>query len=70
MVMLIAIDNGFQSCILAPTEILANQHFKSLRELLIDYDVKVDLLTGSSKIRERNLILNRGNFQFYLTNKH
>ena len=56
MVMLIAIDNGFQSCILAPTEILANQHFKSLSELLIDYDVKVDLLTGSSKIRERNLI--------------
>ena len=56
MVMLIAIDNGFQSCILAPTEILANQHFKSLSELLIDYDVKVDLLTGSSKKRERNLI--------------
>ncbi len=56
MVMLIAIDNGFQSCILAPTEILANQHFKSLSKLLIDYDVKVDLLTGSSKTRERNLI--------------
>ena len=56
MVMLIAIDNGFQSCILAPTEILANQHFKSLSELLIDYDVKVDLLTVSSKTRERNLI--------------
>ena len=56
MVMLIAIDNGFQSCILAPTEILANQHFKSLSELLIDYDVKVDLLTGSSKTRERNTI--------------
>ena len=56
MVMLIAIDNGFQSCILAPTEILANQHFKSLSELLIDYNVKVDLLTGSSKTRERNTI--------------
>ena len=56
MVMLIAIDNGFQSCILAPTEILANQHYKSLSELLIDYDVEVDLLTGSSKTRERNLI--------------
>ena len=56
MVMLIAIDNGFQSCILAPTEILANQHYKSLSELLIKYDVKVDLLTGSSKTRERNLI--------------
>ncbi len=56
MIMLIAIDNSFQSCILAPTEILANQHFKSLSELLIDYDVKVDLLTGSSKAKERNLI--------------
>ena len=56
MVMLIAIDNGFQSCILAPTEILANQHYKSLSELLINYDVKVNLLTGSSKTRERNLI--------------
>ena len=58
MVMLIAIDNGFQSCILAPTEILANQHFKSLSELLIDFDIKVNLLTGSSKAKDRKLIHN------------
>ena len=58
MVMLIAIDNGFQSCILAPTEILANQHFKSLSELLIDFDIKVNLLTGSTKAKDRKLIHN------------
>ena len=51
-----SINSGFQVAFMAPTEILANQHFKSLSELLIDYDVKVDLLTGSSKTRERNLI--------------
>jgi len=56
MVMLIAIDNGFQSCILAPTEILANQHFKSLSELLINLDIKINLLTGSSKVKERKSI--------------
>jgi len=58
MIMLIAIDNGFQSCILAPTEILANQHFKSLSELLIDFDIKVSLLTGSTKAKDRKLIHN------------
>ena len=56
MVMLIAIDNGFQSCILAPTEILANQHFKSIKELLSKLDVKIDLLTGSVKTKDRKLI--------------
>jgi ATP-dependent DNA helicase RecG len=54
--MLIAIDNGFQSCILAPTEILANQHFKSIKELLSELDVKIDLLTGSVKTKDRKLI--------------
>ncbi len=58
MVMLIAIDNGFQSCILAPTEILANQHFKSLSELLIDFDIKINLLTGSTKAKNRRFIHN------------
>ena len=58
MVMLIAIDNDFQSCILAPTEILANQHFKSLSELLINFDIKVNLLTGSTKTKDRKLIHN------------
>ena len=56
MVMLIAIDNDFQSCILAPTEILANQHFKSIKELLSDLDIKIDLLTGSVKTKDRKKI--------------
>ena len=56
MVMLIAIDNGFQSCILAPTEILANQHYKSIKVLLSDLDIKIDLLTGSVKTKDRKVI--------------
>ena len=56
MIMLIAIDNGFQSSILAPTEILANQHYKSLNELLCDFDIKVELLTGSVKAKDRKSI--------------
>ena len=56
MIMLIAIDNGFQSSILAPTEILANQHYKSLNELLSDFDIKVELLTGSVKAKDRKSI--------------
>ena len=56
MVMLIAIDNDFQSCILAPTEILANQHFKSIKELLSNLDIKIDLLTGSVKTKDRKKI--------------
>src|SRR3954454_23869478 len=46
--MLIAADNGFQSVLMAPTEILANQHFNSLSELLGDMPVAIRLLTGSS----------------------
>ena len=56
MIMLIAIDNNFQSCILAPTEILANQHFKSIKELLSGLDIKIDLLTGSVKTKDRKAI--------------
>ena len=56
MIMLIAIDNNFQSCILAPTEILANQHFKSIKELLSGLDIKIDLLTGSVKTKDRKVI--------------
>ena len=54
MTMLIAVDNGFQACIMAPTEILATQHFASLTELLGNLGVSVALLTGSTrpKIRE------------------
>lgn len=48
MCMLIAIDNGFQACIMAPTEILATQHYNTISKLLSGLDVKVKLLTGSS----------------------
>lgn len=53
MCMLIAMDNGFQSCLMAPTEILASQHFETFRGLLSDMDVNVALLTGSTRKKER-----------------
>ncbi len=53
MTMLLAIDNGYQSAIMAPTEILASQHFESLKGLLKDLPVKIDLLTGSTKKSDR-----------------
>ncbi len=56
MSMLIAIDNGFQTCIMAPTEILAQQHFKSLGKFLEGMDVQVKLLTGSTKKADREPI--------------
>ena len=49
MSMLIAIDNGYQACIMAPTEILAAQHFETISKMLEGINVKVRLLTGSSK---------------------
>jgi len=58
MIMLIAIDNGFQCTILAPTEILANQHFNSIKELLNDLDISINLLTGSTRQSERKIIHN------------
>ena len=51
--MLLAIDNGFQACLMAPTEILAKQHFATIFELLKPMGLKVALLTGSSKTKER-----------------
>ncbi len=53
---LIAMDNGFQCCLMAPTEILANQHFISIQKFLGDMSVKVKLLTGSTKKGERAII--------------
>jgi len=53
MSMLIAIDNGFQACIMAPTEILAQQHYKSISSFLDGMDVRVELLTGSVKKSDR-----------------
>lgn len=54
--MLIAMDNGFQSCMMAPTEILAQQHFNSISELLENTGINVKLLTGSTKTSERKII--------------
>ena len=54
--MLIAIDNGYQAAMMAPTEILAIQHYEGLSELLKDLPIQVRLLTGSTKTRERRLI--------------
>ncbi|MBU4537736.1 MAG: ATP-dependent DNA helicase RecG [Weeksellaceae bacterium] len=56
LAMLIAMDNGFQSCMMAPTEILAQQHFNSINELLVNTDIKVRILTGSTKTSERKII--------------
>jgi len=53
MAMLMAVDNGFQACIMAPTEILATQHFASLTEFLGDMGVSVALLTGSTRPKAR-----------------
>lgn len=53
MAMLMAVDNGFQACIMAPTEILATQHFASLTEFLGDLGVSVALLTGSTRPKAR-----------------
>ncbi|MDD6209363.1 MAG: ATP-dependent DNA helicase RecG [Bacteroidales bacterium] len=56
MIMLIAIDNGFQAALMAPTEILATQHFETLSTLLDGIGVNVALLTGSTKKKEREII--------------
>lgn len=57
LIMLLAADNGFQSCLMAPTEILAQQHFASITQLIKDLPVNVQLLTGSSKSAARKKIL-------------
>ncbi|MFT4600825.1 MAG: ATP-dependent DNA helicase RecG [Arenicella sp.] len=56
MTMLLAVDNGYQACIMAPTEILARQHYTTISELLAEMDLKVGVLTGSSKKSERKII--------------
>ena len=53
---LIAIDNGYQACIMAPTEILAQQHYRSISKFLDGLDVNIDLLTGSVKKKARTRI--------------
>lgn len=57
MTMLIALDNGYQACIMAPTEILAEQHFATFREMLGNMPVRVELLTGMVKGKRRQSVL-------------
>ena len=56
MSMLLALDNDFQTCLMAPTEILAQQHFETFTHFLKSINIKVALLTGSSKIKNRRII--------------
>ncbi|MUV02530.1 ATP-dependent DNA helicase RecG [Flavobacterium rakeshii] len=56
MSMLLALDNGFQACLMAPTEILANQHFLGLSELAAPLNINIKILTGSTKTAERRII--------------
>ncbi len=56
LAMLLGIDNGFQAAIIAPTEILATQHFNAIQELLQKMNISVDLLTGSSRVKKRREI--------------
>lgn len=57
MSMLIALDNGYQTCLMAPTEILATQHCETIRQFLGDMSIRVELLTGSVKGKKREAIL-------------
>jgi ATP-dependent DNA helicase RecG len=56
MNMLIALDNGFQACLMAPTEILANQHFETISGLLKPLNINIGLLTGSTRTKARRML--------------
>lgn len=57
MAMLLAVDNNYQACFMAPTEILAQQHFRTLQKFLHHIDIRIALLTGSTKTSERKKLL-------------
>lgn len=59
MTMLMALDNGFQACMMAPTEILAQQHYQKISKMVEGLDVSVELLTGSVKGRKRKSLLDK-----------
>lgn len=66
MVMFLAMDNGFQSCLMAPTEILAQQHFQSISKFLEGMNINIGLLTGSTKAKDRKVLhaaLEKGEIQ-------
>lgn len=56
MCMLIALDNGYQACMMAPTEILASQHFETFSQMLSGMDIRFELLTGSTKKKDREVL--------------
>lgn len=58
MSMLLALDNSYQACLMAPTEILANQHYETIKGFVEGLDIRVELLTGSIKGKKREVILN------------
>ena len=58
MCMLMALDNGFQACLMAPTEILATQHYETIRQLTEPIGIRTGLLTGSTRKKERETLLN------------
>ncbi len=69
MSMLFALDNNYQACLVAPTEILANQHYYGIKELAYPLGISVELLTGSSKTKERRMIhenLENGSLQILI----
>lgn len=69
MSMLLALDNGFQACLMAPTEILANQHFNGLSELAKPLNINIKILTGSTKTSDRKIIheeLENGNLHIII----
>ncbi|TDE02613.1 ATP-dependent DNA helicase RecG [Flavobacterium hiemivividum] len=69
MSMLLALDNGFQACLMAPTEILANQHFIGLSELANKLNINIKILTGSTKTSARKIIyeeLENGSLQILI----
>lgn len=57
MAMLMALDNGYQACIMAPTEILAEQHLQTIKDFLKDMPIRVELLTGMVKGKRRQAVL-------------
>lgn len=66
MAMLMALDNGYQACIMAPTEILAEQHLQTIKDFLKDMPIRVELLTGMVKGKRRQTVLedlNKGEVQ-------
>jgi len=69
MSMLMALDNNYQTCLMAPTEVLANQHFQTITQMLYGLDIKINLFTGSTKTSQRKNIyenLINGNLQILI----